>query len=1358
MRHPRLPALLLAALFLLQTLLPVTAAAAAQAEDNTVHIRSIADLDQLAQHCVLNTWSRGRTVVLDADLNLTGHDFTPIPVFCGIFDGQDHTITGVKLRQSGSMRGLFRLVEAEGTVQNLNVRGSYSPTGEKDSIGGIAGVNRGTIRQSTFAGTIHGGTSVGGIAGVNGPTGTIVNCTFYGTLTGEHEAGGIAGTNQGSLLQCLNMGSINITEVKAEVSLADLSLDQIGSTQLVPASTDIGGIAGYSTGILETCDNSGNVGYPHTGYNIGGVVGRQSGSLEGCTSSGTVLGRKDIGGIAGQLEPQVTMLVDDSQLEQLWTELDTLKAMIDQTMGDASGNSHALNEQLSGLNSSILQSRDALSSLSDALSQWADSGITQLEDLSARISWTLEQVVPIMEDIESTGEGLKTALALLGDALEEASTTGELAGQAGDALLDAVYAMQAALEEGHTAITQLLSGLHALREGLGSTEALQNALEQSADSILGLGSSFSDMTQAVEDMKNALLALPGNVIQSPQGQQLIAALDQLQSALEDIGAAQEEIRQALQALAASPESQEALQDLARAMSHLANASLSLYQANQNFTDAALALGQLHPGAATGELLSGLENLGQTIQQLHQANTSLADLVGQLTPENVKDYLDLLLAAVQNLRTTLDQAKAALRDCLSSLAGLLGSSQWQGVLPGIDQQLSDLFPLLDSMGESIGSIGSVLEDLAASMDPAQIEAGLNELGEAVDHLDGILSSLSQALDDIDVAMQLLDLTGDSAASVLGALAEAAHAMDAPLESFRQAISRIRELIQDLADEPSIVVDRISDVLAGQQDSLDRAFTGLMASMESVNAAISSTSDGLLTDFTGINQQMETVLDALRLGIQGDGEEEDLFEDVSDQESGDRNGHITSCRNTGQVEGDVNVAGITGSMALDSTLDPEGDLLPDLQESMNFRWQARAVVRSCVNDGEITVKTDYGGGITGRMDLGSIGGCESYGSISSPSGDFIGGIAGSSSAIIRDSWVRCSLSGGNWIGGVAGSGGTITDCRTLVEIDQGESCLGTIAGSLTEGGSCKGNAYVHDSLGGVDGISYAGECDPVEFDTLITLGTAPEAYTRFQLTLVADGKVVEEIPFQYGDSLDSLPPVPEKEGCTGTWPDIDLSRLTFSRTLEAQYSFLQGSISDGSNPPQVVAEGTFREGSRLSTVQKEDQSWTDTAGATHRGTLCALNLDDSDTGETGSYTLHWRLEPGQKNAVIWLQTDSGWQRVKTVKDGSYLLFPGSGARLTFGVEPSSPSPLVWILPALGLLVLLLLLVLFLRGFRKRKAKKHPHPAPEDRPQDAAGPMTGPEETEAPENVTPPDPFQPDLPPDLGDNPFGQEEDRD
>ena len=77
---------------------------------------------------------------------------------------------------------------------------------------------------------------------------------------------------------------------------------------------DLGGIAGLNTSVIKYCDNYGDVGYPHTGYNVGGIAGRQSGRILGCTNAAEVTARKDVGGIVGQVEPYTSWNVTGTGL------------------------------------------------------------------------------------------------------------------------------------------------------------------------------------------------------------------------------------------------------------------------------------------------------------------------------------------------------------------------------------------------------------------------------------------------------------------------------------------------------------------------------------------------------------------------------------------------------------------------------------------------------------------------------------------------------------------------------------------------------------------------------------------------------------------------------------------------------------------------------------------------------------------------------------------------------------------------------------------------------------------------------------------------------------------------------------
>ncbi len=83
------------------------------------------------------------------------------------------------------------------------------------------------------------------------------------------------------------------------------------------APSDTGGIAGYSSGSIVNCIYTGSVGYPHIGYNLGGIAGRTSGFISQCRNEGSITGRKDAGGIAGQIEPHIQTVMSQDYIETL---------------------------------------------------------------------------------------------------------------------------------------------------------------------------------------------------------------------------------------------------------------------------------------------------------------------------------------------------------------------------------------------------------------------------------------------------------------------------------------------------------------------------------------------------------------------------------------------------------------------------------------------------------------------------------------------------------------------------------------------------------------------------------------------------------------------------------------------------------------------------------------------------------------------------------------------------------------------------------------------------------------------------------------------------------------------------------
>lgn len=1137
--HNRLAILLIFAL-LLSLAAPVGAAG------SRITIRTPEDLVELSRRCSLDSWSRGKTVVLSADLDLSDVEFSSIPAFGGTFDGQGYTISGLTITGSGNVRGLFRYLQSGGVVQNVSLEVTIEPTDLQDSLGGLVGNNRGSVRNCTITGSIQGETNIGGIIGVNESSGKIINSTFSGSVTGEHYVGGIAGQNLGSILQCVNQGKINTVAVEGEADLEDLDSRPLNSTENLPACTDIGGITGFSTGVLQSCKNTGPVGYEHVGYNVGGIAGRQSGYLNGCTNQGVILGRKDVGGIAGQLEPEIFLRYGEDLLNQLWSELGTLGDQVDHLLSDLNSTNTSTTAQLQTLSSHAGTAQDAAGELMDAAEDWANGNLSTVNDLSARISWSLQQLEPILETLRPLPEELTDAVDALEEGLDQAEQAGDLASDAGQSLRTALQEALRAADHMNEGLEHIRASQDALKSALGDPNEIKLALEQMAKGIGQLGDGTVAFSEAMEHLRDGWAALPD-----------VSSIDAFLQAFEDLSTA---------------------------------------------------------GTSTA---NGLKNIQKAFIRLKDTITANGD-----PTEALKTALQELQKAAASFQSGADQLQTAGKHLLSAL--------------------------------------DTLED-----------AGI--------YLDGVVDAFRDAGDAFNNAF-----------SRLGEGADAFH-----------------EMVKTLAEEPSIQFTPIGSDMTARGDALDAALSDLLGSADDLGDLLSQSSDTILGDLSAVSQQLQSITDLLRqetsLKKSGEG---DRIEDISDQVDGrsQRTGCLSDARNEGVVKGHVNVAGIAGSMAIEYDFDPEDDLVEVGDRSLDVRYQTKAVVLSCINLGEVTGKKDDAGGIVGRMDLGQVSHCENYGSVSSADGSYVGGIAGASWGSIRDSWARCTLSGDHYVGGIAGYGSTLKNCHTLITLQEGSAYVGTVAGSVDPEGTVTGNTFTQEALGAIDGISYAGQAEPVTFGALCAAG-APETFAQLELTFRADGKEVAVVPFQYGKGIARLPEIPAKKGYSAAWPDLDYSHLTASQTLEAIYTPYTSSLTDGGDLPDILVDGSFSAQAKVSHTTKET-AWTDSKGESHQGTAYTVTVKDPVL-DAVSYTVHCRLPEANGRYAVWVQTGENWQRQDSEKDGSYLLFPSTEETITFCLVEEG-NPLVKYLLTFTVLAAGLFILFWRRRMQKKKEHAQQPPA--------------------------------------------------
>ena len=364
--YKRMISLVLCAFLVMGVAVPAYAEEAETQEETLFQELSISTAEEFltfAENCRLDTYSQNLAVVLNGDIDLNGLEFDGVPIFCGTFDGKGHQITGLNIKNDGSMQGLFRCLTDAAVVRNLTVSGTVQPGGSKNEIGAIAGRNEGRIVNCVFSGTLSGNDHVGGIVGTNAVTGIVENCRAEGEIHGNHFVGGIAGENSGVIRSCENRAVVNTTPQQNSVDISDITLDTLTNTEDVNTVTDIGGIAGISSGVIRNCKNGADVGYQHMGYNIGGIAGTQTGYITECENHGDIRGRKEVGGIVGQMEPVSVIQYTEDTIQILQGQLNAMSGLVNQASGNAQANAGAVSTQLGVLQDQTQTARDAVDAM-----------------------------------------------------------------------------------------------------------------------------------------------------------------------------------------------------------------------------------------------------------------------------------------------------------------------------------------------------------------------------------------------------------------------------------------------------------------------------------------------------------------------------------------------------------------------------------------------------------------------------------------------------------------------------------------------------------------------------------------------------------------------------------------------------------------------------------------------------------------------------------------------------------------------------------------------------------------------------------------------------------------------------------
>lgn len=613
---------------------------------------------------------------------------------------------------------------------------------------------------------------------------------------------------------------------------------------------------------------------------------------------------------------------------------------------------------------------------------------------------------------------------------------------------------------------------------------------------------------------------------------------------------------------------------------------------------------------TDTLLSKLEKLAS------QADSGLGKAIRALedTISDIRDQLQLIRIHRQAMAEELDNVKQYVAD----VARLIAAGQFE-------QALQLPFPSLDLTGH-VQAIAGALKEIP------RLAAKLP--GQWNDIHDQTSQALGQTGQDIDRALNALY-------EALTALNEAGDHFSSDLQEDLDAVNQKADTIRDLL---KTYTDTLGDKAQSALDDIDGELTAIQDRVDSMTQAAGADNDALHATSQAIFDDME----AVRQAISGLGKEPELTVTDLTDEIDQGPGLVKGCTASGTVQGDTNVGGIVGTVSTELGDDPEATFdLGDLKLMSDVYATLRAVVRDCRFDGDVTVKNECGGGVAGRCEAGAIVDCAARGTVETD-GDYCGGIAGRTKGKV----IRCAalidLTGQSWLGGVAGLGQDITDCRTMVRADSDGEYQGAIAGQAE--GTLTGNRYLMEDLAGLDGVDYAQTAQGLDFDAFSQLDYIPADFLTFSYRFEVNGQTVAEIPFQYGDNLDTslVPEAPKQGEEYGQWPQFPTQDLRRSMVLSVQFTTPTSTLADQDGVAQLLVEGTFSPDASL-TVDLEELPDQKVEGYTSRSAWSyTVTGSQSDT-----ITVRLRAEGVKKPAAAVYQ-DGRWQRVDSTLDGSYLVF--------------------------------------------------------------------------------------------------------
>jgi len=940
--------------------------------------------------------------------------------------------------------------------------------------------------------------------------------------------------------------------------------------RIIPSGSQsiVGGIAGENSGIIMSCSFKGII---ESKDYVGGIVGinRLEGIISDCKSDGVIMGQHFTGGIAGENMGNIIRCTNKA-------EVNTKEQDTTMSLEDIDIDSYL---QIFSLNSNDTNT-DSVSKMDDIVDTGGIAGLSigVIEYCSNNGTIGHERIGYNVGGIVGRQSGYVLRCSNKGEVLGR-KDVGGIVGQAEpyvtvDFTQDIVYQLSENINKLHDIIAVTLNDVD------GSSDTITNRLsiiQQFTNGALKdtdyLASSSVDWMDGMVGSANEIIGRADYILQETAKQG--GVIDQANSASSNMTTAGVQMANALSALDVyqymTPQQQVEYQTYQNSLSEI-NKEYSEYLSNATKAYTHYYLDYIR------HQTSYTESDGVTVTNYWSGTTNETDLHtkigGSIDPTDKYD------TSIKGIINPVDKQKAIYNYYKDV-------EEWKHYTGGVESD----FPATDDAAHQDQRTLDLKLQTAVSNSSQDIASDANTCANTLyteahgstysnDVLDYSLK-MANILNSDNVRGQMTEDTKKSVDSAIGYVNNASGDLSS-------AANQTKDIFNNITGRGSIVLPSLGADYKAHTTSLNNNLQGMSDNFGYLNQEMNNSTDTLVADLSAVNDQFNVIMMLYTDAIDGvlDKDYSNTIEDNSlEVAEVCTDATIASCENRGRVRGALNVSGIAGTMAIEYDYDLESDVTGIKDATLNTTYLTKCVLRDNENKGLVQAEKSYVAGICGLQEMGTIYRCSNFEKITSTSGEYVGGIAGSSLSDIVKSYAKGILDGKSFVGGIAGLANNISDSYTWISIDNADDYFGAIAGDVSSEGRIRNNYFVSNELAGINRISYSLKAEPIEYEELLLVEGIPQEFKNVRVVFILNDEDADEESIRgeeyisYGSELNpgTYPVVVPKEGYYVVWDETEAcvyNDIEITATYERNRTTLSSEILRENGQSAILVDGKFK----------------------------------------------------------------------------------------------------------------------------------------------------------------------------------------